>query len=153
MGRTRAFVETEVLTAAAGVFVRGGYEATSVDDLVTALGVHRGSLYNTFGSKRGLFVRALRQHVGALLAGLPDDRDAVRELLVDGPALDLVVVAAVERGADDPEVADLVRTVLDRLDTFADPHRPGGGAALLGARIRARLLTAPPDHPPTREAP
>ncbi|WP_408649259.1 helix-turn-helix domain-containing protein [Streptomyces herbicida] len=34
------------------MFAERGYEGTSVDDLVRALGVHRGSLYKVFGSKR-----------------------------------------------------------------------------------------------------
>jgi len=45
MGRPRSFDEDTILEAAAAVFVRGGYEGTSIDDLVRTLGLHRGSLY------------------------------------------------------------------------------------------------------------
>ncbi len=36
MGRPRGFSEGTILEAAADAFVRGGYEGTSVDDLVSA---------------------------------------------------------------------------------------------------------------------
>jgi len=41
------------------VFWENGYEATSLADLIEATGVQRQSLYNAFGGKRELFVRAL----------------------------------------------------------------------------------------------
>ncbi|WP_197383232.1 TetR family transcriptional regulator [Mycolicibacterium mengxianglii] len=37
----------------------------SIDHLVDATGVHRGSLYGVFGSKRGLFLRVGRVEQGA----------------------------------------------------------------------------------------
>jgi len=63
MGRPRGFSERTILEAAADAFVRGGYEGTSVDDLVHALKLHRGSLYRAFGSKHGLFLAVLRHYV------------------------------------------------------------------------------------------
>ncbi len=59
VGRPRGFSEDEVLDAAAGVFVLSGYEGTSIDDLVKALNLHRGSLYNAFGSKVACFGSSL----------------------------------------------------------------------------------------------
>ncbi|HEV2066553.1 MAG TPA: TetR/AcrR family transcriptional regulator, partial [Thermomicrobiales bacterium] len=61
MGRTRSFNQANVVTIAARTFLHTGYEGTSIDDLVTATGVHRGSLYKAFGSKRGLFLLTLEQ--------------------------------------------------------------------------------------------
>lgn len=117
-----------MLDAAARVFVRGGYEGTSIDDLVTALGLHRGSIYKAFGSKRGLFLAVLRRHVrtGLPAPGRPG-------------ALDLLLVAALERGPVDAEVADLVREALDALRP--DPSDAGLEPvfALLGARLHERL--------------
>lgn len=55
MGRRRNFDEQVVVQAAAGAFLRAGYEGTSIEELVTATGLLRGSLYQAFGSKRGLF--------------------------------------------------------------------------------------------------
>ena len=56
MGRNRTFDEDGVVERCAEVFRRTGYEGSSIDDLVAATGLHRGSLYSAFGSKRGLFV-------------------------------------------------------------------------------------------------
>ena len=101
MGRPRSFDEALAVDAAAGVFCERGYEGTSVDDLVRVLGIHRGSLYQTFGSKRGLWIRALQAHVESL-AGADDD-------------LTFLLRAAVERAPLDPETAVLVSAGLARI--------------------------------------
>lgn len=138
MGRTRGFEDLTTLRAAAEVFCLGGYEGTSVDDLVTSLGIHRGSLYNAYGSKRGLFLAALRHHVDAYLtppSGGRKDADRRR-------ALDLLMVAAVERGHRDDEVAEIVREALTGLDEEElppDVTPPGPATALLADQLRRRL--------------
>ena len=63
MPRVKRFAIDEVLTKAIGRFSSHGYHATSIGDLVDCMGIGRGSIYDTFGSKRGLFVRALRFYV------------------------------------------------------------------------------------------
>ena len=55
MARPRQFVEDEVVKMAADHFARFGYSATSIDDLVLACGLQRGSIYKAFGSKLNLF--------------------------------------------------------------------------------------------------
>jgi len=55
----KSFDPADKLEAAMRVFWARGYEATSVQDLVDATGVQRGSLYATWGDKRGLFLAAL----------------------------------------------------------------------------------------------
>lgn len=44
------------------MFWRKGYEKTSLDDLIEAMGVGRQSLYNTFGDKRAIYLTALDEH-------------------------------------------------------------------------------------------
>jgi TetR/AcrR family transcriptional repressor of nem operon len=61
MARPREFVEALAIDSAARVFCRHGYTATSIEQLVEATGVHRGSLYAAFGSKRGLFLSVLER--------------------------------------------------------------------------------------------
>jgi TetR/AcrR family transcriptional repressor of nem operon len=63
MGRPREFDIESAVTAATKLFVDEGYEGCSMDWLVQATGVHRGSLYATFGSKRGIFVECLRASI------------------------------------------------------------------------------------------
>lgn len=47
------------------VFCVRGYDATSIDDLVAATGLKRGSLYQAFGSKRGVFLKVLQDALNA----------------------------------------------------------------------------------------
>jgi len=59
MGRPRSFNETEVLSAIMTLFWEKGYSATSMKDIQTLTGLKAGSLYDTFGDKRTLFLRAI----------------------------------------------------------------------------------------------
>ncbi|MFD1535780.1 TetR/AcrR family transcriptional regulator [Nonomuraea guangzhouensis] len=171
MGRPRGFDETEVIRAAAALFADRAYDGVSVDDLVNHLGVHRNSLYKTFGSKRGLYLAALRWHVEhqvrplvSAVGAAGDLAEAVRGTLAahdDGGALDLLLMAAAERAPVDQEVRAEVCAALDALDqaigtvlTGAAPDRAdrvgepspalAGAltAALIGLRLRARATTA-----------
>jgi AcrR family transcriptional regulator len=63
MARPREFDEEEVLEQALNVFWEKGYEGTSVDDLVSATGLGRASLYGAFGDKERLFDRVLARYV------------------------------------------------------------------------------------------
>jgi len=69
------------------VFWRYGYQATSIQDLVEATGVNRGSLYTTFGDKCGLFMAVLDHYSERIarptMAELndPDPRRAIEGML------------------------------------------------------------------------
>ncbi len=62
MARPKEFVPEEALDKAMEVFWRHGYEATSIEELVTQMGVNRGSLYETFGDKHQLFLSCLDRY-------------------------------------------------------------------------------------------
>ena len=62
MGRTREFDDEAVLDRAAELFWRRGYDVVSVQDLESSTGLGRGSLYNAFGDKEGLFIAALDRY-------------------------------------------------------------------------------------------
>ncbi|MEZ4266865.1 MAG: TetR/AcrR family transcriptional regulator [Myxococcota bacterium] len=62
MARPKSFDVDEVLEQAATLFWNQGYEATSMRDLENELGVGRQSLYDTFGDKRSLFLKALERY-------------------------------------------------------------------------------------------
>ncbi len=59
MGRHQEFDAGEVLEAAMWVFWEKGFRATSMVDLEAATGLQPGSIYNAFGSKKGLFLAVL----------------------------------------------------------------------------------------------
>lgn len=118
MGRHRSYDETTVVRQSAGAFLVSGYEGTSIEELVTATGLHRGSLYQAFGSKRGLFVACLRS--------------ALAECAGEVSTTDLVLVALLELAPRDHEV----RSMLDEHLATHDLTAHDLGARLLG---RARL--------------
>ena len=66
VGRPREFDVDDALDAAMKAFWSKGYEATSLTDLMAATGLHKGSLYQTFGDKHSLFIQALKRYLDAM---------------------------------------------------------------------------------------
>ena len=70
------------------LFWRHGYEATSLNDLTTALGVKPSSIYTVFGDKKRLFLEAVGRYLsgpitsGSIIAHAANAREAARGLLV-----------------------------------------------------------------------
>lgn len=62
MPRTKQFDQQEVLDKAVELFWKKGFHATSMQDLVEHLGINRGSLYDTYGSKDELFEQVLERY-------------------------------------------------------------------------------------------
>ena len=62
MARFKEFDTDDVLDKAMDVFWSKGFKATSVQDLVSAMGINRGSIYDTFGNKIRLFSLALSRY-------------------------------------------------------------------------------------------
>ena len=70
MPRVKLFDENEVLTKAMNLFWKQGYSATSVQDLVSYLGINRASLYDTFGGKDQLFKKSFELYRKINLEGV-----------------------------------------------------------------------------------
>ncbi|MEU0132750.1 helix-turn-helix domain-containing protein [Streptomyces sp. NPDC006296] len=152
MGRPRAFDEDEAVRAAMDLFGGRAYDGVSVDDLVHHLGVHRNSLYKTFGSKRGLYLIALRRHLADdvrplcdALAGAPDAAAVLR--LVTSAELGLLLLATVERAPVDEEVAGEVTAALTAVDRAIGDALgvPADLATALTAAALGILLRGNPD--------
>ncbi|MEU0495886.1 helix-turn-helix domain-containing protein [Mycobacterium sp. NPDC006124] len=62
MGRRRQFDDLDVVRAARDVFWERGYASTPLADLETVTGLSRSSLYQAYGSKQGLFDRAMQSY-------------------------------------------------------------------------------------------
>jgi TetR/AcrR family transcriptional regulator, transcriptional repressor for nem operon len=86
MTGVKQFDRDEVLERAMTLFWTRGYEATSIQELVEATGVNRGSIYDTFGDKRGVFLAVVDYYletVGKSLAeelADPDPRRAIQRM-------------------------------------------------------------------------
>src|SRR5262245_6061003 len=63
----RQFEEQEVIAIALDVFWRKGLHDATMQDLATATGVQRGSLYNAYGDKEAIFLRAFDQYAEQFL--------------------------------------------------------------------------------------
>ena len=70
MARPKAFDQEKALEAAMLAFWRHGYLGTGIQELVTATGINRASLYGTFGNKKQLFLQALRRYTDICVSEL-----------------------------------------------------------------------------------
>lgn len=70
MGRSLSFDRDQVLKNAMTVFWHKGYAATSMKDLLSATGLHQGSLYSAFTNKRELYLEALTCYFDQMIADM-----------------------------------------------------------------------------------
>lgn len=157
MARTRAFDRDEAVRAARTVFWRTGFDAASIPDLEQATGLNRSSLYNTFGSKRGLFDTAVQSYLDEVirprlrpLQTEPVTADAILDYLdglraafenLDSPAAAngcLLINTAGSPIADDAAVAQIVSDYRSELRAAIGAGIDAHSGAV-GASDRARL--------------
>jgi TetR/AcrR family transcriptional repressor of nem operon len=124
MARTKDFDEDEVLQKAMNLFWYKGYNGTSMQDLVDGLGISRSSMYDTFGDKHTLFMKALENYkkmataeMKAIVDNAPTAKEAIRrmfeytvaELLRDDQHRGCFLVnAGVEMAPHDAEVSKML---------------------------------------------
>jgi TetR/AcrR family transcriptional repressor of nem operon len=122
--RAKEFDPVAALRAAMDVFWDNGYANTTLDDLMARTNVGRQSLYDTFGDKRSLYLRALNEYrtttqaamrelfasqltiqecFRAILFGIAEETRAQHERGC------LLLSANLERNSQDKEVAAIVR--------------------------------------------
>jgi TetR/AcrR family transcriptional regulator, transcriptional repressor for nem operon len=165
MARTKSFDPDTALRKAIQLFWRQGYEATSMDELVQAMGINRASLYATFGAKRTLFLKCLDRYIETVLdprlAALEAARSPIlglRAMLAELAAFAagdpqrrgcLAVNAACELGARDGEVAARLRAQGEKIEgllkhllaraiddgEISAGHDPGALAACLATLV------------------
>ncbi|WP_232241273.1 TetR/AcrR family transcriptional regulator [Kutzneria sp. 744] len=137
------------------LFWRRGYEATSVQDLVEHTGVGRRSMYDTFGDKHSLYLRALDRYLTLAEDGFrekaaADGLSAIRSLfslLLESPADDfrgcLFVNSSTELGPSDDAVAErLAQHSAVARETLAGMIRQGQRDGSVTDRIDAETATA-----------
>ncbi|MCK9861188.1 TetR/AcrR family transcriptional regulator [Paenibacillus sp. ATY16] len=134
MARPREFDQDAVLQKAMELFWEKGYERTSIQDLVERTGVHRGSLYDTFGDKNQLFLTCLdrfregnRGHAYTILEEQGPAKDVLWryfQRLIDVAMSDengrrgcLIANTAMEMGKVDPVVAFRIEAYTLEMET------------------------------------
>lgn len=107
------------------MFGRLGFNGASIDDLLVATGLQRGSLYKAFGSKHNLFEKVLGR---ALVPGWNERPES----------LDLLIIALKEMAPADQAITELCRSAL--------AQAAGDNARLLGLRLLEHLNATGPCH-------
>jgi AcrR family transcriptional regulator len=131
-GRPRTFDREAVLDSAVIVFWEKGYDGASIDDLTTAMGIQRPSLYSTFGNKRRLFIAAIDRYAathGSRAFGAfrlePDPRHAVAKFFETSiecatdegkPRGCMINTVATEAAENDTELRDKLSHMFAKTD-------------------------------------
>jgi len=130
----KSFDEELALEKAMQVFWSKGFDSASMADLINETGVNRGSLYNAFGGKQPLFVRALLKYDRdmrmanlAQLEALDDPERAIGEffdIMVSETVADIgrkgcfLFNTVVESGSHDAQVNEIVANGLREIEGF-----------------------------------
>lgn len=132
-GRPRAYQPEIALGKALDLFRKGGFAATSLDDLSAATGMNRPSLYGAFGDKRELYIKSYQRYREDARAAMIDifrDEAPLRQRLqrIYAVALDIylsgesgprgcfTVMTAASEAVSDPEIRAMVLEGLVELD-------------------------------------
>jgi TetR/AcrR family transcriptional regulator, transcriptional repressor for nem operon len=116
-----------------GRFWTYGYEATSIDDLLEASGLHRGSFYREFGDKHSAFVTALTRYA-------------------DLVGVDHVVPALSGRGSPCRRLLRLLYARLDAALGLAGPSSTGADGARPGCLVVNTAVEVAPHDDQARAA-
>lgn len=129
----KSFDEEVAVEKAMNVFWEKGFEPASIADLLERTGLNRGSLYNAFGGKRQLFVKALlkydqtRQANLAKMEALDDPKEAIArffDAIVATTVADqdrkgcFMFNTAVEITRHDEEVNEIVTNGVREIEAF-----------------------------------
>lgn len=132
MARPRTFDEADVIARARKAFAETGFAGTSLDTLLEATGLARQSLYNAFGGKKELFMRAFLSDAAEAVDAVESIRHGsdspitrirsqlIKVALEHGSAQappSLFTKAAVELSAHDSQVASTVATAFETIRT------------------------------------
>jgi len=162
-GRPRAYQPDVALGKALDLFRKGGFSATSLDDLSAATGMNRPSLYGAFGDKRELYIKSYQRYRDDARAAMLDifgQEMPIRKRLqrIYAIALDIylegesprgcfTVMTAASEAVADPGIRAMVLDGFSELDkAFAACFRlakdKGEIAATSDPRVLAQLASA-----------
>lgn len=157
MGRHKEFDPEEVLDKAMLLFWRQGFEKTSMQELVEQTGIHKRSMYDTFGDKHTLFLMALGRYADVAerdqrVAATKDAgaRQMIRALLEssvvpahDHPAGCMLVNCAAEVAVYDDQAAARIGSNFERSEKLiAQIIVRGQAQSEIGAAHDATVLAS-----------
>ncbi|MEB2630772.1 MULTISPECIES: TetR/AcrR family transcriptional regulator [Peribacillus] len=130
MARSKEFDEKAVLRKAMELFWEQGYEKTSMQDLVDHMGIHRRSIYDTFGDKRSLFLASLNHYeelivneMESIISSTSSIKQTIRDVFIfvlnsieQYPKGCLSVNAAIELSLLDKEIGRIVTNMFNRTE-------------------------------------
>ena len=134
-GRPRSYQPDVALARALDVFWKDGFAATSLDDLSTATGMNRPSLYGAFGDKRELYIKSYQSYrdrarlrMGEVFSAELPLRPMLERVYAialdmylsgeDGPRGCFTVMTATSEAVFDPDIRKLVLSGLTEMDRF-----------------------------------
>lgn len=145
MGRLKEFDEAKAIDGAVDCFWARGYEATSVRDLAEHMGIGSASLYNAYGGKRALFVKALERYADrssreriARLEASGRPKQAIETFLAETIEKSLndrarkgclLVNSALDVAPHDAEIGKVVAGYLDEIRAFFQRNIEAGRRA------------------------
>ncbi|MGK5506926.1 TetR/AcrR family transcriptional regulator [Brevibacillus formosus] len=132
MGRSKEFDTTLVLHKAMEVFGHYGYEGASLQNLLDGLGIARQSLYDTYGTKRDLFLLAVKHYAsektsavisylerpGSVKESIADIFREIVTVLKDESRCKecFILLSAIDQVPHDTEIADFFKDDMARLE-------------------------------------
>jgi len=129
MARPREFETEDALDRGMHLLWSRGYEATSLDDLLSSMGISKSSFYDTFGTKHDFLMAALTRYIDVVLGRLAENlkhgsaREAIArsfEAMLPGRGDSVrgcfVQNCAIEMAQRDPETRTKVSEGLQRLE-------------------------------------
>ncbi|MFT4604034.1 MAG: TetR/AcrR family transcriptional repressor of nem operon [Rhodothermales bacterium] len=161
MPRPRSFDTDEALTTAMRVFWANGYDGTSLADLMEAMKLHKGSIYQAFGDKHQLYMAALSRYIQTGMAAMQTEIErasspyeavrtflhlSIRQCVLDERARGCFMMnSAVELSSQDEEVRQLIAGVMQHVrglmtDLIGQGQRAGDFRNDMEAEAMADLL-------------
>jgi TetR/AcrR family transcriptional repressor of nem operon len=154
-GRRKRKSKDKLVRAARNLMLAQGYPVTSVDDIIEAAGVSKGSFYHYFDSKEELALTAMHEFLADGAALMMDPRKRAIAFLkhVESIAMRLwdhgclLVMFSVELAGTSPRVREETSAVLlDLIDKVGAILRPltkeAGGSLLMTASAIANMYMA-----------
>ncbi len=137
IGRPLEFDRDTALDAAMRTFCRQGYEATSLLDLLAAMGLSKSSLYQSFGDKQALYHACLERYCGQFMQAL---EEALASQATAMAALEQVLMAVAEEAADPAPLGCLLHNSINEFGR-RDPAMTAAVQDRI-TRLRATLIKA-----------